>query len=162
VKALSLDNSLAEAHVVLLSTLADYDWDWEGAEREFKATAALDPNFAVAYEYYGYALLGMGRGEEALAAMKHAAELDPVSPSVQASLAWGYYLLHQDQQAVDQMSRSWLWSNWSKRALTRTARLSTSKPIGLLPGTARGASTKTAAAAACYRERGDPGFSIHV
>jgi tetratricopeptide (TPR) repeat protein len=48
-KALSLDNSLAEAHVVLLSTFADYDWDWEAAEREFKATAALDPNFALAY-----------------------------------------------------------------------------------------------------------------
>jgi tetratricopeptide (TPR) repeat protein len=104
-KALSLDNSLAEAHVVLLSTFADYDWDWEAAEREFKATAALDPNFALAYEYYGYALLGMGRGEEALAAMKHAAELDPVSPSVLASLAWSYYLLHQDQQAVDQCKR---------------------------------------------------------
>ena len=104
-KALSLDDSLAEAHVVLLSTLADYDWDWEGVEREFKATIALDPNYAVAYQYYGYALLGMGRGEEGLAAMKHAAELDPVSPSVQTSLAWGYYLLHQDEQAVDQCKR---------------------------------------------------------
>jgi TolB-like protein/tetratricopeptide (TPR) repeat protein/DNA-binding winged helix-turn-helix (wHTH) protein len=104
-KALSLDNSLAEAHVVLLSTSSDYDWDWEGAEREFKATIALDPNYAVAYQYYGYALLGMGRGEEALSAMKHAAELDPVSPSVQTSLAWGYYLLHQDEQAVDQCKR---------------------------------------------------------
>jgi TolB-like protein/DNA-binding winged helix-turn-helix (wHTH) protein/tetratricopeptide (TPR) repeat protein len=104
-KALSLDNSLAEAHVVLLSTLADYDWDWEGVEREFKATIALDPNYAVAYQYYGYALLGMGRGEEGLAAMKHAAELDPVSPSVQTSFAWAYYLLHQDEQAVDQCKR---------------------------------------------------------
>jgi TolB-like protein/DNA-binding winged helix-turn-helix (wHTH) protein/tetratricopeptide (TPR) repeat protein len=104
-KALSLDNSLAEAHVALLSTLTDYEWDWEGAEREFKATVALDPNYAVAYQYYGYALLAMGRGEEALAAMKHAAELDVVSPSVQTSLAWSYYLLHQDEQAVDQCKR---------------------------------------------------------
>jgi TolB-like protein/DNA-binding winged helix-turn-helix (wHTH) protein/Tfp pilus assembly protein PilF len=104
-KALSLNNSLAEAHVVLLSALADYDWDWEGAEREFRATVTFDPNYAVAYQYYGYALLGMGRGDEALTALKHAAELDPVSPSVQTSLAWSYYLLHQDEQAVEQCKR---------------------------------------------------------
>ena len=104
-KALSLDSSIAEAHVALLSTLADYDWDWPGVEREFKAAVAVDPNYAVAYQYYGYALLGEGRGEEALRAMQHAAALDPVSPSVQTSLAWAYYLMRQDEQAVDQCKR---------------------------------------------------------
>jgi TolB-like protein/DNA-binding winged helix-turn-helix (wHTH) protein/tetratricopeptide (TPR) repeat protein len=104
-KALSMDNSLAEAHVSLLSTLTDYDWDWQGAEREFKAAIAIDPNYAVAYQYYGYALFGMGRGEEGLVAMKHAAELDPVSPSVQTSLAWGYFLLRRHEEAVDQCKR---------------------------------------------------------
>jgi TolB-like protein/DNA-binding winged helix-turn-helix (wHTH) protein/tetratricopeptide (TPR) repeat protein len=104
-KALSLDNSLAEAHVALLSIYTDYDWDWDGATREFKATIAIDPNYAVAYQYYGYALFGMGRGEEGLAAMKHAAELDPVSPSVQTSLAWAYFLLRQFDQSVDQCQR---------------------------------------------------------
>jgi TolB-like protein/DNA-binding winged helix-turn-helix (wHTH) protein/Tfp pilus assembly protein PilF len=104
-QALSMDNTLAEAHVSLLSTLTDYDWDWQGAEREFRAAIAIDPNYAVAYQYYGYALFGMGRGEEGLVAMKHAAELDPVSPSVQTSLAWGYFLLRRDEQAVDQCKR---------------------------------------------------------
>jgi TolB-like protein/DNA-binding winged helix-turn-helix (wHTH) protein/Tfp pilus assembly protein PilF len=104
-KALSLDNSLAEAHVALLSIHTDYDWDWEGAEREFKATTAIDPNYAVAYQYYGYALFGMGRGEDGLAAMKHAAELDPVSPSVQTSLGWAYFLLRRYGQSVDQCHR---------------------------------------------------------
>lgn len=102
IKALSLDNSLAEAHVALLSIHTDYDWDWAGAEREFKATIAIDPNYAVAYQYYGYALLGMGRGEEGLAAMKHAADLDPVSPSVQTSLGWALYLMRHFDQAADQ------------------------------------------------------------
>ncbi len=101
-RALSLDNSLLEAHVSLLSILTDYDWDWEGAEREFRAAIAIDPNYAVAYQYYGYTLLAMGRGEEALVAMKQAAEIDPVSPSIQTSLAWGYYLLRRNQQAADQ------------------------------------------------------------
>jgi TolB-like protein/DNA-binding winged helix-turn-helix (wHTH) protein/Tfp pilus assembly protein PilF len=104
-KALSMDNSLAEAHVSLLSTLTDYDWDWQGAEREFRAAVAIDPNYAVAYQYYGYALFGMGRGEEGIVAMRHAAELDPVSPSVQTSLAWGYFLLRRDEQAVDRCKR---------------------------------------------------------
>jgi len=104
-KALSLDNSLAEAHVALLSIHTDYDWDWEGAEREFKATIAIDPNYTVAYQYYGYALLGMGRGEEGLAAMKHAADLDPVSPSVQTSLGWAYFLLRQYDRSADQCHR---------------------------------------------------------
>lgn len=104
-KALSLDDSIGEAHVILMSSLADYDWDWRGAEREFKAAIAIDPNDAVAYQYYGYALFAMNRGNEALAAMKQAAQLDPVSPSIQATLAWGYYLSREYSQAVDQCKR---------------------------------------------------------
>jgi tetratricopeptide (TPR) repeat protein len=104
-EALSMDNSLVQAHVSLLSTFTDYDWDWQGAEREFKAAIAIDPNYAAAYQYYGYALFGMARGGEGLVAMKHAAELDPVSPSVQTSLAWGYFLLRRHDAAVDQCKR---------------------------------------------------------
>ena len=104
-KALSMDDTLQEAHIALLSVLTDYDWDWEGSEREFKAAIAIDPNYAAAYQYYGYALLAMGRGEEALTAMKHAAELDPVSPSIQTSLAWGYYLLRHNQASIEQCKR---------------------------------------------------------
>ena len=65
-KAMSLDNSNSEAHVAMLSALTDYEHDWVGAEREFKATVAVDPNYASAYQYFGFALLGMGRGEEAV------------------------------------------------------------------------------------------------
>ncbi len=104
-KALSLDNTLVEAHIALLSTYTDYDWDFEGAKREFRAAVALDSNYAVAYQFYGYALMGMARGDEGLATLKHAAQLDPVSPSVQTSLAWGHYLLRQYDQAVDQCKR---------------------------------------------------------
>ncbi len=101
-KALSLDNSLLEAHVSLMSILTDYDWDWNGSEREFHAAIAIDPNYAVAYQYYGYTLLAMGRGAEALVAMKQAAEIDPVSPSVQTSLAWAEYQLRMNREAAEQ------------------------------------------------------------
>lgn len=105
-KALSLDSSIAEAHVAYLSALTDYNHDWVGAEREFRATVASDPNYAAAYQYYGFALLGMGRGEEALAAMKRAKELDPVSPSVQTSLAWALFLSRKYEESAQECKRA--------------------------------------------------------
>jgi tetratricopeptide (TPR) repeat protein len=105
-KAMSLDNSNAEAHVAMLSALTDYEHDWVGAEREFKATVAIDPNYAAAYQYYGFALLGMGRGEEALAATKRAQQLDPVSPSVQTSLAWALFLLRRNEESAKECKRA--------------------------------------------------------
>lgn len=104
-KALSLNHSIAEAHIILMSILTDYDWDWQGAEREFRAAIAIDPHSAEAYQYYGYALIAMGRGEEALVAMQQALRIDPVSPSVGTSLAWGYYLLRRNHQALEQCRR---------------------------------------------------------
>lgn len=104
-QALALDNSLAEAHVSLLTILTDYDWDWEGAEREFRAAIAIDPNYAVAWQDYGYALLAMGRKEEALVAMRRAEQIDPVSPSIQTSLVWSLFLLRQYPAGIDQLKR---------------------------------------------------------
>lgn len=105
-KAMALDNSNAEAHVAMLSALTDYEHDWVGAEREFKATVAIDPNYAAAYQYYGFALLGMGRGEEAVAVAKRAQQLDPVSPSVQTSLAWALFLLRRNQESARECKRA--------------------------------------------------------
>ena len=102
VRAVSLDNSLLEGHIALLSILTDYDWDWSGSEREFRSAIALNPQDAVAYQYYGYTLLGMGRGDDALAAMQQAAQIDPVSPSIQTSMAWVDYLLRRNRRAVSQ------------------------------------------------------------
>jgi TolB-like protein/DNA-binding winged helix-turn-helix (wHTH) protein/Tfp pilus assembly protein PilF len=105
-KAMSLDSSNAEAHVAMLSALTDYEHDWPGAEREFKATVAIDPNYAAAYQYYGFALLGMGRGEEAVAVTKRAQELDPVSPSVQTSLAWALFLMRRNEESARECQRA--------------------------------------------------------
>jgi TolB-like protein/DNA-binding winged helix-turn-helix (wHTH) protein/Tfp pilus assembly protein PilF len=105
-KAMSLDKSNAEAHVAMLSALTDYEHDWAGAEREFKATVAIDPNYAAAYQYYGFSLLGMGRGEEAVAAAKRAQQLDPVSPSVQTSLAWALFLLRRNEESAKECKRA--------------------------------------------------------
>jgi len=78
-KALELDDSLAEAHNALAAVKVDYDWDWPGAEREFRLAIELNPGYATAHQWYAELLSQIGRHEEALAEIKLAEQLDPFS-----------------------------------------------------------------------------------
>ncbi|GAH98755.1 unnamed protein product, partial [marine sediment metagenome] len=78
-KALSIDNTLAEAHASLAFALMDYDWDWEGAEREFKKAIELNPGYATGHQWYAIYLIGRGRHDDSIAEIKLAKELDPLS-----------------------------------------------------------------------------------
>jgi DNA-binding winged helix-turn-helix (wHTH) protein/TolB-like protein/Flp pilus assembly protein TadD len=77
-KALELDESLADAHASL-AVIKRQQWDWIGAEMEFKRAIELNPNLAWAHGAYGVSLARMGRFEEALTENKRALELDPLS-----------------------------------------------------------------------------------
>lgn len=77
-KAIELDDSLAEAHSALSFGLIWYDWDWTGAEKEAKRAVALDPNSAMAHFAYAHVLSDQGHHQEAIAEIAHARELDPV------------------------------------------------------------------------------------
>lgn len=79
IKALELDDKLAEAHTVLGSVNFFYDWDWPSAEREFKRAVEINQSYADAHQMYSYYLTAMGRFDEALSEMKRAQELDPLS-----------------------------------------------------------------------------------
>ena len=79
-KALELDNSLAEAHAALGPVLFYSDRDWLAAERELKRAIELNPNYVVVHLWYADYLSAMGRHEQAIAEIKRAQELDPVSP----------------------------------------------------------------------------------
>lgn len=81
-KALALDPQLAEAYAALASVQRIYDWDWTGAESNFKRAVKLNPNYAKAHLEYGRLLSALGRHDEALAEIKLAVEIDPLSPSV--------------------------------------------------------------------------------
>jgi serine/threonine protein kinase/Tfp pilus assembly protein PilF len=81
-RALAFDNGLAEAHTSLASILMLSDWDWSGAEREFKLALSLDPNYATAHHWWAEWLSYHGRNAEALQEMSRAAELDPLSPAI--------------------------------------------------------------------------------
>ena len=78
-KAMELDDTLAEAHGVLAGHKYWYEWDWAGAETEFRRAIELDPNYADARVFYSRFLSAMRRPEEAIAEIGRALELDPFS-----------------------------------------------------------------------------------
>jgi serine/threonine-protein kinase len=100
-RALELEDSFAEAHVSLGAVRAIYDWDWEGAEQEFLRALELDASCAAAYQWYGVlCLLPQGRLQEAEAAIRHARELDPLSPPINTSLGMLYFVQGNYDDAI--------------------------------------------------------------
>lgn len=106
-KALQLDDTLAEAHTSLAAVLARYDWDWPGAEKEFKRAIELNPRYAVAHEWYAaWYLVPMGRLQEAIAEEKRAQELDPVSLIINFELGIVLYYAREYDQAIEQFRKT--------------------------------------------------------
>jgi serine/threonine protein kinase/Tfp pilus assembly protein PilF len=101
-KALEIDDTLAEAHASLGSIKAEYDWDWSGGEKEFQRAIELKPSYGEAHRAYGVALRQMGRLEEAIAEHKRALELDPLSLIINRALGLAFYELRQYDQAIEQ------------------------------------------------------------
>lgn len=90
-RALDLDPGLAEPHATLAYVHMYYDWDWKGAEQEFKRAIELDPKYATAHEWYGLFLAAMGRFREANSQERRAQELDPLSTPIAGTAAWVLY-----------------------------------------------------------------------
>jgi tetratricopeptide (TPR) repeat protein len=81
-KALSFDETLAEAHLSLAFVKFQFGWDWPGAEREFRRAIDLNPNSATSHYRYAMFLATISRMSDAATEMKRAQELDPLSPIV--------------------------------------------------------------------------------
>ena len=101
-KAIALDGRLAEAHASLAFILADYDWDWDTADRHFKSAVELNPNYEIALRTYSGYLSWWGRDKEALAFAGRARDLDPVSPNVRQNLGLAHYFAGQYDDAITQ------------------------------------------------------------
>ena len=99
-KAIALDDTLAEAHASLAMVREAYDWDWIGAEQEFKRAIELNPNYATAHQWYGLFLASMGRFAEAETEVRRARELDPLSPIVNMALPEVYTWEHRPDDAI--------------------------------------------------------------
>jgi eukaryotic-like serine/threonine-protein kinase len=105
-KALELDDSLAEAHASLAWTLFIYDWDWEGATREFRRAIELDNRYATAHQWYAFLLASQQRLDEALVEAHTSQELDPASVSIRRSLGYTYLYARRYEQACYHETRA--------------------------------------------------------
>lgn len=104
-KALELDDTLAEAHTSLAMIKASYEWDWPGAEQSFQRAIELNPNYATARQWYGEYLAGMGRHADALAEIRRAQALDPLSLIIRSVEAWVWYYAREYDQMLAQCRR---------------------------------------------------------
>jgi serine/threonine-protein kinase len=99
-RAVTLDDSLAEAHAALAVYLQAYDWRPTATEREFRRAIELDPNYATARYNYANFLCSIGRYEEAIAQHMTANELDPLVPAFSESIAFPLLRLGRTSDAL--------------------------------------------------------------
>jgi len=105
-KALELDDSLAEAHTSLAWVQHAYDWDWDGAARSYRRAIELNPAYATAHHWYSFTLLATGQAEQALVEAHAALELDPSSLSIRRGLGWLYYYTRRYETALYHLRRA--------------------------------------------------------
>jgi TolB-like protein/DNA-binding winged helix-turn-helix (wHTH) protein/Tfp pilus assembly protein PilF len=101
VRALEIDETLAEAHTSLGLIAEVYDYDWQTAEKEFRRAIQLDPNYPTAHQWYAEYLSWRGRFEEALAESERAQQLDPLSLIIAADHGSILYFSRQYDRAIE-------------------------------------------------------------
>jgi serine/threonine-protein kinase len=104
-KSLELDEAGAEAHTSL-AWAKFHEWDWAGAEKEFKRAIELNPSYPTAHSWYGEYLMVQGRFDEAQAEMNRASELNPLSPALSLALGYRFYYAHQYPAAIEQIQKT--------------------------------------------------------
>ncbi|HVN77844.1 MAG TPA: protein kinase [Terriglobia bacterium] len=105
-KALELDESLAEAHTSLAMIKFSYDWDWTGGEIELKRAIELNPGYLEAYVTYGFYLTIVGRHPEALACFEKAHRLDPIDSWTYRGEGYSDFMAHKYDEAIEQYEKS--------------------------------------------------------
>ncbi|CAN5399199.1 hypothetical protein BH10ACI2_BH10ACI2_17180 [soil metagenome] len=99
-KALALDPSLATAYVSLASVKSTFDWDFAGAEQEYRRAIQLGPNNSEAHYSFGNFLVAMGRTEEALTEYRIAQQIDPLSLNMPTNVGWAMYISGRYDDAI--------------------------------------------------------------
>jgi DNA-binding winged helix-turn-helix (wHTH) protein/TolB-like protein/Tfp pilus assembly protein PilF len=105
--ALAIDDSLAEAHTSLAWIKLSFEWDWAGAEQEFRRAIELNPNYPTAHHWYGiYLSLIEGKYDESLAEIGRAQELDPTSLIINANIGTLLSRARRDDEAIAQLRKT--------------------------------------------------------
>jgi len=99
-KALELDEHLAEAHAAL-AAIRFYHLEWDGVESEFQRAIALNPGYATAIHWYALTLAATGRKQESITEIKLARDIDPRSLIINANVGWCYYLAGDPDRAIE-------------------------------------------------------------
>ncbi|HVS15207.1 MAG TPA: protein kinase [Thermoanaerobaculia bacterium] len=105
-RALELDPELAEALVARAYVEHYHEWDWSGAERDYRRALAINPSYASGWSFLGELLTTQGRFDEATAAARRAAELDPLSPMIHAIAGWNLEMAGRFEEALAQCERT--------------------------------------------------------
>lgn len=118
-RALELDDGLAEAHASLGYVKHRFEWDWVGAEREFKRAIELNDDYAAAHQWYGWYLISEARLDEAQAEFKRAEQIDPLSLYTNLTAGMAYFFSDQYDKAAAQYKKViemdtsfWLAHRW--------------------------------------------------
>jgi len=101
-KAIELDPDMADGHISLAYVKLSYDWDLNGAGREFSRALELNPNSATARHWYSHYFMAVGDMGKATGQMRDALQLEPLSPSINIGVGWCLYYSRQYDQAIDQ------------------------------------------------------------
>jgi serine/threonine protein kinase/TolB-like protein/Tfp pilus assembly protein PilF len=104
-QAIELDPTLAEPHDDLAVLKEEAEWDWAGAEAEYRKAIALNPNYATSHHWYSTMLQNQGRFQEALAEIEKALSLDPASPQINTNHAGILINLHRYDDAMVELNR---------------------------------------------------------
>ncbi|HEV2860837.1 MAG TPA: protein kinase [Pyrinomonadaceae bacterium] len=119
-RALSLDETLAEAHASLASVLYRYDWNWQEAERHFQRAIQLKPDYATAHQWYSAMLAAAGRFQEAEVEVQKAHELEPFSLTINSDLGRHLYYARRYDEALAAHRRTLEMDNNFARGHTET------------------------------------------
>ena len=105
-KAIELNDRLAEGHTSLAMVKTFYDWDFSGAEQEYKRAISLNPNYATAHHFYAINLAALGRPDESIAEARKAMEADPLSVPVNNVLGEMLIDAHRYNEAIAQFRKA--------------------------------------------------------
>ncbi len=105
-RALELDDTLAEAHFLLGWMKVYYEWDWEGAQAAHARAIELNPNYSLAYAGIGTVCDALGQREQAERAWRHACDLDPLSLMCNTLLGWSRVLAGRTSDGLEQLQKT--------------------------------------------------------